>query len=126
MKAQAATMADIAADIARRRHIGKSPELNTPERSGTARKAPSSQGTQSAARIRIGPVSDTSRLGPAIGLGNSQEAPGRVRATLEAAEAQMRLAMAGRRFSIGEPGDRRGAKPSRPDIAAGLGRSSMA
>ena len=25
-----------------------------------------------------------------------------------------------------EPGDRRGAKPSRPDIAAGLGRSSMA
>ena len=44
----------------------------------------------------------------------------------EAAEAQMRLAMAGRRFSIGEPGDRRGAKPSRPDIAAGLGRSSMA
>ena len=69
---------------------------------------------------------DNSRLGPAIGLGNGQEAPGRVRATLEAAEAQMRLAMAGRRFSIGEPGDRRGAKPSRPDIAAGLGRSSMA
>ena len=125
MKARAATLADIAADIARRRHIGKSPELNTPERSGTARKAPSSQGTQSAARIRIGPVSDTSRLGPAIGLGNSQEAPGRVRARLEAADDAMRLAMAGRFGSLAV-NDRRGAKPSRPDIAAGLGRSSMA
>ena len=115
MKAQAATLADIAADIARRRHIGKSPELNTPERSGTARKAPSSQGTQSAARIRIGPVSDNSRLGPAIGLGNGQEAPGRVRATLEAADDAMRLQMRGRRFGSLAVNDRNGANPSRPE-----------
>ena len=41
---------------------------------------------------------DNSRLGPAIGLGNGQEAPDRVRATLEAADDAMRLQMRGRRF----------------------------
>ena len=66
---------------------------------------------------------DNSRHGPALGPDSGSAA---MRARLEAADDAMRLAMAGRRFSIGEPGDRRGAKPSRPDIAAGLGRSSMA
>ena len=71
-------------------------------------------------------MSDTSRPGPAIGLGNGQEAPDRVRARLEAADDAMRLQMRGRRFGSLAVNDRRGAKPSRPDIAAGLGRSSMA
>ena len=60
-------------------------------------------------------MSDTSRLGPAIGLGNGQEAPDRVRAKLEAADDAMRLQMRGRRFGSVATNDRRGAKPSRPE-----------
>ena len=60
-------------------------------------------------------MSDTSRLGPAIGLGNGQEAPDRVRARLEAADDAMRLQMRGRRFGSLAVNDRIGAKPSRPE-----------
>jgi len=68
---------------------------------------------------------DNSRKGPPIGLGSAWSSPEAVRARSAKAEAAMRLAMAGRRFSIGEPGDRGGAKPARPEGQLGW-RSSLA